>query len=59
MLYILYATIGTILLAYAAEYLISLRDDSREPLRLHTKLPLVGHVVGFLKSGPSYHNLLK
>ncbi|KAI5210029.1 hypothetical protein E4T39_00452 [Aureobasidium subglaciale] len=59
MSYLLYATVGIVLLAYAAEYLISSRDDPREPKRLRSKVPLVGHLIGIINSGPSYHNRLR
>ena len=60
MLYeLLYGLLGLVLLAYAAEFLLSLRDDAREPRRLRSKVPLVGHVIGIVRSGPSYHSQLK
>jgi hypothetical protein len=54
-----YKLIGLVLLAYAAEYLFSLRDDPREPPRLRPKVPLIGHVLGLIRSGPSYHSQLR
>ncbi|KAH8892085.1 cytochrome P450 [Thozetella sp. PMI_491] len=55
---IVYGLISFVLLAYAAEYLLTLRDDPREPRRLSSRIPLVGHVLGFIQSGPSYHSQL-
>ncbi len=50
---------ATVILAYFLEYLISSRDDAREPPRLRAKIPLVGHLLGIITSGPSYHSTLK
>jgi len=51
--------VGLACLAYIGEYLFSLGDDHREPPRLRSKVPLIGHVLGFLRSGPSYHTELR
>ena len=56
---LVYGFVGLVLLAYAAEYLFSLRDDPQEPPRLQSKVPLIGHVLGLMKSGPSYHSQLR
>lgn len=56
---LVYGFVGLVSFAYAAEYLFSLRDDPREPPRLQPKVPLIGHVLGFMKSGPSYHSHLR
>lgn len=54
-----YGLVGLVSLVYAAEYLFSLRDDPREPPRLQSKVPLIGHVLGFMNNGPSYHSHLR
>lgn len=51
--------VGLALLAYVGEYLFSLGDDPKEPPRLRSRVPLIGHVLGFLRSGPSYHTELR
>jgi hypothetical protein len=56
---LVYGFVGLVLLAYTAEYLLSLRDDPREPPRLQSKVPLIGHVLGLINSGPSYHSQLR
>jgi hypothetical protein len=47
---LVYGLLGLVFLAYLAEYLLSLKDDSREPPRLHSKVPLIGHLLGFHSS---------
>ena len=54
-----YGVLGVVLFAYAAEYLFSIRDDPREPVRLRPKVPLIGHILGLINSGPSYHSQLR
>jgi len=54
-----YGFFGLVLLAYAVEYLFSFGDDPREPPRLRSKVPLIGHVLGLIKNGPSYHSQLR
>jgi hypothetical protein len=54
-----YGIVALVLLAYTAEFVLSLRDDSKEPPRLRSKVPLIGHVLGIIRSGPSYHSQLK
>lgn len=54
-----YGVTATVILAYFLEYLISSRDDVREPTRIRAKIPLIGHLLGIITSGPSYHSTLK
>lgn len=56
---LIYVLVALALLAYAAEYAFSLEDDPREPPRLPSKVPLIGHVLGLVTSGPSYHSKLR
>ncbi|CAN8099089.1 unnamed protein product [Discula destructiva] len=51
--------VGLIVVAYAAEYVFGYKDDSLEPHRLPSKVPLIGHVIGLIQSGPSYHSTLR
>lgn len=60
MLYgLIFSFLGLVLLAYAVEYSISSGDDPREPRRLQPKIPLIGHIIGLIQSGPSYHSKLR
>ncbi|KAB8229511.1 cytochrome P450 [Aspergillus alliaceus] len=56
---LMYGLVALALLAYATEYAFSLEDDPREPPRLPSKVPLIGHVLGLLTSGTSYHSKLR
>lgn len=56
---IAYGFVGAVVFAYVAEYLFSIRDDPREPKRLRPRVPLIGHVLGLITSGPSYHSQLR
>ncbi|KAI9036078.1 cytochrome P450 [Aspergillus affinis] len=56
---IAYGLLGVVLIAYAAERLFSITDDCREPVRLRPKVPLIGHILGIITSGPSYHSQLR
>ena len=56
---IIYIFVGLILLAYVGEYVFAFRDDPREPTRLRSKVPLIGHVLGLIRHGPSYHSKLR
>ncbi|KAK4172380.1 cytochrome P450 [Triangularia setosa] len=56
---ILYGIFGVISLAYLAEYLLAWNDDPKEPTRLRSKIPLIGHLIGIITSGPSYHSVIR
>lgn len=58
-LYLVYGVAATVILAYFLEYYISSKDDVREPSRIRAKIPLIGHLLGIITSGPSYHSTLK
>ncbi|OAA53194.1 Cytochrome P450 [Cordyceps fumosorosea ARSEF 2679] len=58
-LFLVYALITVVVLVYSFEYLIGCRDDEREPRRLRARTPLVGHLLGIIAHGPSYHSKLK
>jgi hypothetical protein len=60
MIYGIFYGIGALVaVAYAVEYVLTLRDDPTEPPRLRSKVPLIGHILGIITSGPSYHSQLK
>lgn len=50
-----YVAAGLLLLAYVVDFLFSLGDDPREPPRVSSKIPLIGHVVGLMRHGPTYY----
>lgn len=41
--------------AYALEWSLSLFDDPSEPPRFQSKVPLIGHLLGLLRTGPAYY----
>jgi len=51
-----YGIAGLVLLAYAVDFLFSLGDDPREPPRIRPKVPLIGHLLGIMGSGPVYYS---
>lgn len=51
-----YCLIGLVGLAYAVEFALTLRDDVREPRRVASRVPLIGHVYGIVKYGTVYYN---
>ena len=51
--------LGLVLLAYTVEYLLGLTDDVQEPPRLRSNIPLIGHILGIIRNGPSYHSQLR
>lgn len=58
-LFVLYSSISVISVAYLIDYIFNIRDDVREPSRLRSRIPLIGHLIGIISSGPSYHSTLK
>lgn len=46
--------LALVILAYAAEFALSLRDDAREPQRVRPTIPLIGHVIGLVRHGVEY-----
>lgn len=47
------------ILAYCLEFLSRALDDPREPPRLAPRIPVIGHVLGFLRYGFDYYMLTK
>jgi hypothetical protein len=54
-----YVILGLIVLAYGAEFVMSLTDDPREPPRVKTRIPLIGHIIGMVCEGKMYYNTLR
>ncbi|KAK2022916.1 cytochrome P450 [Colletotrichum zoysiae] len=50
-----YALTGIILLAYAVDYFYNAGDDPKEPTRVRSRVPLIGHVLGLMTQGPTYY----
>ncbi|KAI9903489.1 hypothetical protein N3K66_000018 [Trichothecium roseum] len=47
--------IGVLALLYGVDFIIAHADDPREPPRLSSAVPLVGHLLGVLRHGPAYY----
>jgi hypothetical protein len=41
-------------LIYSLDWLLSLLDDPKEPPRVNSKIPLIGHLIGMARNGNSY-----
>ncbi|KAF5022686.1 hypothetical protein F66182_5234 [Fusarium sp. NRRL 66182] len=54
---VLYSLAGLVLLAYGTEWVLSLLDDPREPKRLQSKIPLLGHLLGMIVHSSGYHGI--
>ncbi|KAH7130988.1 cytochrome P450 [Dactylonectria macrodidyma] len=52
---IAYSFAGLVLLAYAAEWALTLFDDPREPQRIQPHIPLIGHLLGMIQKGMAYY----
>lgn len=51
---LLCAFIGLVLFLHVAERILSLWDDPREPPRVWSRVPFVGHAIGLTRFGPEY-----
>ncbi|KEY68210.1 hypothetical protein S7711_04747 [Stachybotrys chartarum IBT 7711] len=51
---IAYGLLGLALAAYSLEYVLAAGDDPREPARLRSGPPLVGHIIGIYRHGMAY-----
>lgn len=51
-----YTLIGLVGLAYVLDYALGLRYDAREPPRLPSRIPLIGHLLGIVYYGTVYYN---
>ncbi|KAF4554116.1 Cytochrome P450-like protein 38 [Elsinoe fawcettii] len=54
---IFFAFAGLVAFAYGLQWLKSSFDDSREPPRVHPKIPLFGHLAGMIQRGVDYYTL--
>lgn len=50
---------GLIILAYIVEWSFSYFDDSREPRRVSPTIPILGHVIGFVRYGFDYYHITR
>lgn len=46
---------GVAILVATLHYFFGLKLDPREPPLLPQKVPLIGHLIGFLRNGNSYY----
>ncbi|KAM0810746.1 hypothetical protein AB5N19_11096 [Seiridium cardinale] len=51
-----YALLGVVLVLYAVDFALSFKDDAREPQRLRSRTPLVGHLLGLIQNGTTYYS---
>lgn len=50
-----YGVLGLILLAYTVDLYFNIGDEPGEPSRVRSSVPLIGHVLGLMRDGPSYY----
>lgn len=51
---LLYILVGVVFLSHVAERILGLWDDPREPPRVWSRVPFVGHAIGLTRYGPEY-----
>lgn len=51
---IAYCLLGLAIAAYSLEYVLAAGDDPKEPARLRSGPPLVGHIIGIYRHGMAY-----
>jgi hypothetical protein len=51
---VVYASLAFISVCFLSDWLISLQDGPGEPPRARSKIPLIGHLLGLIKSGTAY-----
>ncbi|KAK8010246.1 Cytochrome P450 [Apiospora arundinis] len=58
--FLLVAFIGVVVFAYGIDFILDQFDDPREPRRIRPKIPVpvVGHILGVLRYGFNYYELL-
>ncbi|KAM0325158.1 hypothetical protein ACHAQA_007697 [Verticillium albo-atrum] len=54
---IVYAVLGLAVLGCTLEWAIGAFDDPREPPRLQSRVPLIGHLIGLLQNGMQYYGI--
>ncbi|KAI0124113.1 cytochrome P450 [Xylariales sp. AK1849] len=54
----LLSLVGVIILAYSVELLFVFLDDPREPRRVSSTVPIIGHFLGFMYHGFDYYDIL-
>ena len=50
-----YASVALITVCYLSDWLICLWDSPGTPPRAKSGIPLVGHLLGLIKSGTAYY----
>ncbi|KAH8196665.1 hypothetical protein TruAng_009162 [Truncatella angustata] len=56
---VLFGAIGVIILVYSVEWLLGIFDDPREPRRISSTIPIIGHFLGFMYYGFDYYDILR
>lgn len=56
---IAYAVLGLAVLGFTSEWAIGAFDDPREPPRLQSRVPLIGHLIGLLHNGMKYYGITR
>jgi hypothetical protein len=49
----------TYVLAFILEFIFTLFDDPREPRRITSKLPIIGHILGVWRYRFDYYNVIR
>ncbi|KAJ3483687.1 hypothetical protein NLG97_g7250 [Lecanicillium saksenae] len=53
---VVYGVAAVVLLAYSLEFFLSIGDDPREPPVVRPTIPLIGHIIGIMRGGPTYYS---
>jgi hypothetical protein len=53
---IAYGVLGLVVAAYSIDFGLALFDDPREPQRIRSSIPLLGHLLGLSTDGIAYFN---
>ena len=56
---ILYLILSLVLFCFGLEYFYSFTDDPREPPRLRSKFPLLGHPIGLARNYRHYYTIAR
>jgi hypothetical protein len=55
----IYVSVAFVTVCYFSDWLFSLWDDPTEPPRVKAVIPLIGHLLGLIKSGSSYFTQIR
>ena len=51
--------IGVLILGYGIDYFFSCLDDPCEPRRVNPTVPVIGHILGFVRHGYDYYSFTR